>query len=75
MGLNAIAKAFVIVILGGLGNVAGAIVGGFVIGIAENLTAGFISSHFKDIVPFAILILILLFKPKGIFGKDIPEKV
>ena len=58
-----------------LGVVAGAIVGGFVIGIAENLTAGFISSHFKDIVPFAILILILLFKPEGIFGKDIPEKV
>ena len=75
MGMNAIAKAFVIVILGGLGNVAGAIVGGFIIGIAENLTAGFISSTLKDIVPFAILILILLFKPEGIFGKEIQEKV
>ncbi len=75
MGLKVIAKAFVIVILGGLGNVAGAIMGGFIIGIAENLTAGFISSDLKDIVPFTILILILLLRPQGIFGKQIPEKV
>ncbi len=75
MGLKAIAKAFVIVILGGLGNVAGAIMGGFVIGIAENLTAGFVSSDLKDIIPFLILILILLFKPEGLFGKAIPEKI
>jgi len=75
MGLKVIAKAFVIVILGGLGNVAGAIMGGFIIGIAENLTAGFISSDLKDIVPFMILILILLLRPQGIFGKQIPEKV
>jgi branched-chain amino acid transport system permease protein len=63
------------VILGGLGNVAGAIMGGFIIGIAENLTAGFISSDLKDIIPFTILILILLLRPEGIFGKQIPEKV
>lgn len=75
MGLKAIAKAFVVVILGGLGNVGGAIVGGFVIGIAENLTAGFISSDLKDLIPFTILILILLIKPEGLFGKYIPEKV
>jgi branched-chain amino acid transport system permease protein len=75
MGLKVIAKAFVIVILGGLGNVAGAIMGGFIIGIAENLTAGFISSDLKDIIPFTILILILLVRPEGIFGKQIPEKV
>ena len=75
MGLKAISKAFVIVILGGLGSVPGAILGGFVIGIAENLTAGFISSELKDIVPFMILILILLFKPEGLFGKKIPDKV
>lgn len=75
MGLKVIAKAFVIVILGGLGNVAGAIMGGFIIGIAENLTAGFISSDLKDIIPFTILILILLLRPEGIFGKQIPEKV
>lgn len=75
MGLKVIAKAFVVVILGGLGNVPGAIVGGFVIGIAENLTAGFISSDLRDIIPFSILILILLCKPEGIFGQKIPEKV
>jgi len=75
MGLKAIAKAFVVVILGGLGNVGGAILGGFVIGIAENLTAGFISSDLKDLIPFTMLILILLFKPEGLFGKYVPEKV
>jgi branched-chain amino acid transport system permease protein len=75
MGLKVIAKAFVVVILGGLGNVPGAIVGGFVIGIAENLTAGFISSDLRDIIPFSILILILLCKPEGIFGQKIPEKI
>ena len=75
MGLKVIAKAFVVVILGGLGNVPGAIMGGFVIGIAENLTAGFISSELKDIIPFSILILILLCKPEGIFGQKVPEKV
>lgn len=75
MGMKVIAKAFVIVILGGLGNVAGAIMGGFIIGIAENLTAGFITSDLKDIIPFTILILILLLRPEGIFGKKIPEKV
>jgi len=75
MGLKACLKAFVVVILGGLGNVPGAIVGGFIIGIAENLTAGFISSEVKDLIPFSILILILLVKPEGLFGKYIPEKV
>ncbi|MCG2791819.1 MAG: branched-chain amino acid ABC transporter permease [Actinomycetia bacterium] len=75
MSIPAITKAFVVVILGGLGNVEGAIFSGFILGITESLTAGYFSSYYKDIVAFLMLILILLFKPEGIFGKHIIEKV
>jgi len=75
MSITAITKAFVVVILGGLGNVEGAIFSGFALGIIESLTAGYFSSYYKDIVAFLMLILILLFKPEGIFGKHIIEKV
>jgi branched-chain amino acid transport system permease protein len=70
MGMGSIAsiKAWAIVILGGLGNFPGAIIGGLVLGVTESLGAGLISSGWVDAYGFAVVILILLFKPHGIFG-------
>ncbi len=75
MGLMAIAKVFAVVILGGMGNVQGAIWAAFILGLAESITAGFISSYYKDIVTFIILISVLIVKPQGLFGKNQVEKV
>lgn len=75
MSIAAVLKAFVVVILGGLGNVQGAIWGGFLIGLVESFASGFFSSFYKDIIAFVIMIAVLLFKPEGIFGKSTIEKV
>ena len=75
MGLAAISKIFAVVILGGMGNVEGAIWASFILGLAESLTAGFLSSYYKDIVTFLILITVLVIKPQGIFGNNTIEKV
>lgn len=70
-------KAFTAAVLGGIGNVVGAVVGGFLIGILESLGAGFIpgGSEWKDIFAFAILILVLLFRPQGLLGEKLPDKL
>ena len=68
MGLTNLIKAFAAVLLGGAGNVWGALLGGLVIGIAENLSVAFISPGYKDFISFALIILMLLFRPGGIFG-------
>ncbi|HHY67255.1 branched-chain amino acid ABC transporter permease [Kyrpidia sp.] len=75
MGVSATLKAFVVVLLGGIGNVAGAIAGGFLLGLMETYTAGYISSEYKDVISFILMILVLLFKPNGIFGTYVQEKV
>lgn len=75
MGVMATMKAFVVVLLGGIGNVSGAIAGGFILGLAETYAAGYWSSEYKDVIAFVILILVLLFKPEGLFGKNVQEKV
>lgn len=69
MGLMACLKAFVVVILGGLGNVMGAVIAGFALGIIESLGAGFISSAYKDFFAFIVLILVLWARPEGFLGK------
>ncbi|HPD88930.1 MAG TPA: branched-chain amino acid ABC transporter permease [Oscillospiraceae bacterium] len=68
-------KAFVAAVLGGIGSLPGAMVGGFVIGIAESLTKGYIASSYADAIVFGILIVVLLIKPTGFFGRTMNEKV
>jgi branched-chain amino acid transport system permease protein len=69
MGGMAVLKAFIVVIMGGLGNIMGAIAGGLLLGIAEGLVAGFVSSDYSEAIGFVIVILVLLLKPQGIFGR------
>lgn len=64
-------KAFVIVILGGLGSVPGAIVGGLILGLIEALGGGYLSAAYKDVFAFGALVLILAIKPTGLFGKEV----
>jgi branched-chain amino acid transport system permease protein len=75
MGIMPGLKAFVAAVLGGIGIIPGAMIGGVILGVIEALVSGFISSTFRDAAAFAILILILLFKPSGILGKNVREKV
>jgi branched-chain amino acid transport system permease protein len=69
MGGMAVLKAFIVVIMGGLGNIAGAITGGLLLGMAEGLVSGFISSDYSEAIGFIIVIAVLLFKPQGLFGR------
>jgi branched-chain amino acid transport system permease protein len=70
MGSTPLLKAFVIVVLGGMGNVQGAVVGGFLVGIAESLGGAYISSAYKNVFAFIILIGVLLIRPQGLFGRS-----
>lgn len=71
MGNLVITKAFVIIILGGMGSVPGAIVGGLIIGFAESFGAFYLSTDYKDIIAFALLVMILSVRPQGIFTKAV----
>ena len=64
-----VVKGFAVLILGGLGSIPGAIVGGLVLGMSETLAAGLISSAYKDVIAFLVMIVVLLFKPEGLMGK------
>jgi len=68
-------KAFVAAVLGGIGNIGGAMLGGYLIGAIEVFTNGYISTRWADAIVFAILIIVLLVKPSGILGKNVKEKV
>jgi branched-chain amino acid transport system permease protein len=70
MGLGVGLKGFTASVLGGVGSIAGAALGGFVLGMAEALTAAYISTNVKDIVSFVVLILVLLWRPTGLLGKE-----
>ena len=75
MGLMPGLKGFVAAVLGGIGNIPGAMLGGILLGIAEVMGAAYISSQYRDAVAFALLIIILLFKPAGLLGRPSQEKV
>jgi branched-chain amino acid transport system permease protein len=70
MGDLASLKAFAIVILGGLGSIVGATIGGFILACAEELGAGYVSSGYRDAMGFLIIILVLMFKPTGLFARS-----
>jgi branched-chain amino acid transport system permease protein len=75
MGVLTGLKAFVAAVLGGIGNIRGAVLGGLLIGLAEQLTAGYLTPDYRDAVTFVILIVILILRPEGLLGVVRPEKV
>ena len=75
MGILYGLKAFVAAVLGGIGNVPGAVLGGLLIGISEVMVVGYLSSTYRDAIAFGILILVLLLRPQGILGRVQKEKV
>jgi len=68
-------KAFTAAVLGGIGNIPGAMLGGFILGLVESLGASYISSEYKDVFAFLILIVVLILRPSGLLGEKISEKV
>lgn len=68
-------KGFAAAILGGLGNPVGAVVGGLILGLTESLTAGYVSSVYKDAVSLVLLLAILLLRPQGLLGRQLPNKL
>lgn len=68
-------KAFVAAVFGGIGSIPGAMIGGIVLGVIENLSKAYISQQLSDAIVFAVLIVVLLVKPTGLMGKNIQEKV
>ncbi|MHA2620389.1 MAG: branched-chain amino acid ABC transporter permease [bacterium JZ-2024 1] len=74
VGFLAGIKAFTAAVLGGIGNIPGAMLGGFVLGISEALFAGFVSSTYKDVLAFVILVGVLLVKPSGLLGAHLSQK-
>ena len=75
IGFLAGMKAFTAAVLGGIGSVPGAVVGGLVLGLAESFTTGYVSGNYEDVLSFCLLILILIFRPDGILGKRQVQKV
>jgi branched-chain amino acid transport system permease protein len=61
--------------LGGIGSIPGAVIGALILGFAESFSAGYISSSYRDVVAFIILIVILIFRPEGIMGQAQTQKV
>lgn len=68
-------RAFIAAILGGIGNIPGAMLGGMILGIVETLAAGYVSPQWKDVIAYVILIFILIFRPTGLLGERVAEKL
>jgi len=75
MGIMPGIKAFVAAVLGGIGSIPGAVIGGLLMGVSEYLVVGYVSSTYRDGIAFVILILVLLIKPAGLLGRNVAEKV
>ncbi len=74
IGYTAGLKAFTAAVLGGIGNIPGAMLGGIILGLVESLGAGYLSSEYKDAYAFIILVLLLIFRPQGILGERLKER-
>jgi branched-chain amino acid transport system permease protein len=74
-GYQAGLKAFTAAVLGGIGNITGAMLGGFVIGMVEALSTQFLGDQWSEVVVFSILIIVLVLRPSGLLGEQLPEKV
>ncbi|MNN96757.1 High-affinity branched-chain amino acid transport system permease protein LivH [compost metagenome] len=68
-------KAFTAAVLGGIGSLPGAMLGGIILGVSESLFAGLVNSDYKDVFSFALLVLILIFRPQGLLGRPLVAKV
>ena len=75
IGFIAGLKAFTAAVLGGIGSIPGAMLGGFLLGLTESFTSAYLTTEYKDVVAFSLLVLVLLFRPTGILGKSDVEKV
>ncbi|MNT47800.1 High-affinity branched-chain amino acid transport system permease protein LivH [compost metagenome] len=75
IGFIAGIKAFTAAVLGGIGSIPGAMLGGIVLGLAETFATGYMPAEYKDVVAFSLLVLVLLFRPTGLLGKPDVEKV
>lgn len=75
IGFLAGVKAFTAAVLGGIGSIPGAMLGGIVLGLSESFASAYLSTEYKDVVAFALLVLVLLFRPTGLLGKPDVEKV
>jgi branched-chain amino acid transport system permease protein len=75
IGFMAGVKAFTAAVLGGIGNIPGAALGGVVLGLAEAYAAGYVSSAYEDVFAFGVLVLILILRPSGLLGKAVKQKV
>jgi len=75
VGLYIIVKAFIAIVIGGFGSVPGLVVGGLFLGVTEVLVASHVTSEYKDVISFLILIAVLMLMPQGFFGEKIAEKV
>ncbi|MBI5675018.1 MAG: branched-chain amino acid ABC transporter permease LivH [Nitrospirae bacterium] len=75
IGFIAGIKAFTAAVLGGIGSIPGAVLGGFILGWTESFATGYVSSDYEDVFAFALLVLILIFKPEGLLGKSKANKV
>jgi branched-chain amino acid transport system permease protein len=68
-------KAFIAAILGGIGNIPGAMLGGMLLGVTESLAAGYISPQWKDVIAYVLLALVLIVRPTGLLGERVAEKL
>jgi branched-chain amino acid transport system permease protein len=75
MGFTAGLKGFTAAVIGGIGNIPGAMLGGFLLGLTESFAVGFISPTYRDVIAFIVLVIVLLVRPRGLLGARIPQKV
>jgi len=67
-------KAFIAAVVGGLGSLPGAVLGSFILGMVETFASGYVSSSFRDLFSYAIMIIIIIFLPSGLLGRNTSEK-